>query len=166
MRDLCTKTPATTQSVLSPDAKCPATRLTDTGFLPTILSKMVCDDNNGFIMRNPNTGSAAGSKPNVGLLGPTLLFDLVFTTVSFRSTIFGLIDLKKSLKVGQATPSDFSADLPPTTLSLGTAAKRTDRVSTESAAREENYVTVYVVHVPRCLRVVLDFRVEEHGERL
>lgn len=168
VRDLCTKTPATTQSALFPDAKCTPTRLTGTGFLPTILSRMVCDDNNGFIMRSPNTGSAAGSKPNVGFLGPTFLFDLVFSIVSFRSIIFGLIDLKKSLKVGPATLSGFSADLPPTALSSVTTAKRTGQISTESVARGRNQcqndVTVFV-RLPRCLRIVLDFRVEEHGER-
>jgi len=101
-RDLFTKTPATTQSELFAEFRCIFTRFTDTGILPTILSWIALDDNNGLIMRRPNTGSAAGSKPNVGNLGASVFFDSLFTTCSSKSTIFDLIDLKQSLSVPAA----------------------------------------------------------------
>jgi len=123
---LLTKTPATTQSELFAEFRCIFTRFTGTGILPTILSLIALDDNNGLIMRRPNTGSAAGSKPNVGNLGASVFFDsLLFTTCSSKSTIFDLIDLKKSLNV----PAAFCASpesVPPSTSFFFVSTKRND----------------------------------------
>lgn len=105
-RDLLTKMPAMTQSELFADLRCVETRLMGTGILPIILSWMLLDDNNGLIMRRPNIGSAAGSKPNLGTCGEAFFVGLVFTTSSSKSTTLDFIDLKKSPNV-PATFSDF-----------------------------------------------------------
>lgn len=105
-RDLLTKTPAMTQSESLADLRCVKTRLMGTGILPIILSWIALDDNNGLIMRRPNMGSAAGSKPNFGICGAAFFVGLLFTTSSSKLTTLDFIDLKKSPNV-PATLSDF-----------------------------------------------------------
>lgn len=101
--DLLTKTPATTQSELSADRRNVFTRLTGTGVLLDILSLSTRDDNRGLIMRRPNTGSAAGSKPNVGDPGASFVFGSLLATSASKSTTLDLIDSKKSPNAAAAT---------------------------------------------------------------